>query len=334
MEEQLYEEKKTPAGYLIKVRLSKMTYVVFSQKGPEVPKGSKNNSIIVQVPKIVFLGRDFDLSHFHQGELSYVSVRTGKMVIPYQHGGSKEVKTIFLNSGSASDVLPIIIFHFKSTQEFLAGSEGGNEFHHLVIDEDFPRQDMVSLKIRFPSLNILIIKRKIAVQNQKDVSQEEDGKDSEKEVVHADKVRATDIIASGSNLNMFSGNPVFLARVHLRNMDLDKVRQILLDFELTKDDVMFIRTFLTVMLKNENNKEELRQNHDKLKILDEIFRLAILILHKEILSFEEELEKGFSKEVANMIYALLEKSQEEALDEEEKIMFWEWKYRAKRMMSS
>ncbi len=308
-----------------------MTYVVFSQKGPEVPRGSKNNSIIVTVPRIVFLGKEFDLSHFQQGELSFVSVKAGKMVIPYQHGGAKDVKTIFLNSGSASDVLPVIIFHFKSVQEFLAGTEGGNEFHHLVIDEDFPRQDMVSLKIRFPVLNILIIKRKIVAQNPKE-DQSQSVTVAEKEIVNADKVRATDIIASGSNLNMFSGNPVFLARIHLRNMELDKVRQILFDFKLVKEDVMFIRTFLTVMLKNENNKEELRVNHDKLRTLDEIFRLAVLILQKEILEFEAELEKSFSKEVANMIYALLEKNQEEVEDEEEKIMMWEWKYRTKRMM--
>ncbi len=334
MEESLYEEKKTPAGFLVKVRLSKMTYVVFTAKGPEIPRGSKNNSIIVPVPRIVFLGIDFDLSHFQQGELSFVSVKAGKMVIPYQHGGSKEVKTIFLNSGSGSDILPVIIFHFKTIQEFIAGSEGGNEFHHLVIDEDFPRQDMVSLKIRFPVLNILIIKRKIVTTGNKDSGQvASEPSSSEKEVVNTDKVRATDIISSSSNLNMFSTNPVFLARVHLRNMDLDKVRQILLDFKLTKDDVVFIRTFLTVMLKNESNKEELRVNQEKIKTLDEIFRLAVLILQKEVLEFEAELDKGFSKEVASMIYALLEKSQEESESEEEQIMLWEWKYRTKRMIS-
>ncbi|MBE7413435.1 MAG: hypothetical protein L6Q54_06535 [Leptospiraceae bacterium] len=331
-EEPLYEEKKTPAGFLVKVRLAKMTYVVFTSRGPEIPKGSKNNSIIVPVPRIVFLGEDFDLSHFHTGELSFVSVKAGKMVIPYQHGGSKEVKTIFLNSGSGSDILPIIIYHFKKTQDFIVGSELNNEFHHLVIDEDFPRQEMVSLKIRFPTLNILIIKRKIVAQA-KD-SSAENSVTTEKDVVNSDKVRATDIIASGSNLNMYSENPVFLARIHLRNMELDKVRQILLDFKLTQEDVVFIRTFLTVMLKNENNKEELRANKEKIQILDEIFRLAILIFQKEVLEFEVELDKGFSKEVANMIYALLEKSQEETTNEEDGIMFWEWKYRTKRMVAA
>lgn len=52
-----YEERKTPEGFLVKVRLSKMTYVVFTPKGPEVPKGAKNNSIIVPVPRVVFWER-------------------------------------------------------------------------------------------------------------------------------------------------------------------------------------------------------------------------------------------------------------------------------------
>ena len=63
-EDQQYEERKTPAGFLVKVRLAKLTYVVFTPKGPEVPKGAKNNSIIVPVPRVVFLGDDFNLSPF------------------------------------------------------------------------------------------------------------------------------------------------------------------------------------------------------------------------------------------------------------------------------
>ena len=35
------------------------------------------------------------------------------------------------------------------------------------------------------------------------------------------------------NLNMMSSNPVFLARIHLRTMDLSKINQLLLDFEIT-----------------------------------------------------------------------------------------------------
>ena len=46
----------------------------------------------------------------------------------------------------------------------------------------------------------------------------------------------------------------------------------------------------------------------------------------------DSLEKGLSKDVAYMVYALLEKYQEQSKSIEEEIMLWEWKYRARRLM--
>jgi hypothetical protein len=86
------------------------------------------------------------------------------------------------------------------------------------------------------------------------------------------------------------------------------------------------------MLKNPNDKDELATINEKVKTLDEIFRLAILIINHNETDFEIELEKGLSKDVAYMIYALLEKYQEQSNNIEEEIMLWEWKYRARRLM--
>ena len=336
-DDQQYEERKTPAGYLVKVRLGKLTYVVFTPKGPEVPKGAKNNSIIVPVPRVVFLGDEFNLTHFRLGELSFVNVKAGKLVIPYQHGGSREIKTIYLNSGSDSDILPVIIYHYNLVKDIISATEKGLEFHHIVADENLLKNDMVTLKIRFPTINILILKKKINVtQNTASklpvVSGTATDPKVEALVVDADKARAADLATSSSNLNMFSNNPVFLARIHLRNLELDKVKQLLFDFNLKGEDIIFIRTFLEVMLKNVNDKEELRHNREKVKILDEIFRLSTMIVNQDEIEFEKELEKGLSKDVAYMIYALLEKYQEQSKNIEEEIMLWEWKYRARRLM--
>ncbi|TGK08825.1 hypothetical protein EHO60_12330 [Leptospira fletcheri] len=333
----LYEERKTPGGFLVKVRLAKMTYVVFTSKGPEVPKGAKNQSIVVPVPRVAFLGDEFDLSHFRLGELSFVNVRQGKMVIPYQHASSgNEVRTIFLNSGSECDILPVIIFHYRESEDFLRAKEEGVELHHLVLDEEFPRQDLVTLKIRFPALNMLIIKRKVA-QKLEAPGGIMPGKEElerslreESSIVDFNKVRATDLLEKG-NLNMHSTNPVFLARVHLRKLELEKVKQLLLDFSLRPEEVIFIRTFLGVMIRNEENKEELKAWQLKLKNLDEGFRLVGMILEMKEVEFESELDKGFSRDIASMVYALLEKEQGEVGSKEQEIVLWEWKLRTKRL---
>ncbi|PJZ52896.1 hypothetical protein [Leptospira adleri] len=326
----LYEERKTPGGFLVKVRLAKMTYVVFTQKGPEVPRGAKNSSIVVAVPRVVFLGSEFNLAHFRLGELSFVNVKQGKLVIPYQHANSgNEVRTIFLNSGSDCDVLPVVVYHFQNNEDLIRSRDEGVEMHHLVLDESYPRQDLITLKIRFPALNMLIVRKKVALHKAAEAAPAEVAKGKESGIVDFNRVRAADIMDSG-NLNIHSGNPVFLARIHLRRMDLEKVKQLLLDFQLKPEEVSFIRTFFSVMIRNEFEKEELKQVKLKLQSLDEGFRLAELILEMKVREFEIELEKNFGPEIASMCYALLEKEQDRAEEEEKGIILWEWKLRVKR----
>jgi len=330
MEDTLYEERKTPGGFLIKVRLAKMTYVVFTNDGPEVPRGSKSKSIVVPVPRVAFLGSDFNLSHFRLSELSFVNVKSGKLVIPYQHGNSNEIKTIFVATGSASDILPVLVQHFTTKENLVKECEVSEIFHYLIVDEDLPRTDMVTLKIRFPAMNILVIKKKISSLESKVEKQAS----PDNKVVDFSKVRATDVITN-SNLNQYSQNPVFLARIHLRNMELDKVKQLLLDFKLNGQDVAFIRTFLEVMIRNEFNKPELKASREKLVALNEAFRLSTLILDSQIDEFEKELaEKKFSREIAAMIYALLSKEQDESREIERELILWEWKLLTKKLMIS
>jgi len=329
-EDHQYEERKTPEGFLIKVRLSKMTYVVFSPKGPEVPKGAKNNSIVVVVPRVVFLGDDFNISHFRMGDLSFVNVKNGKLMIPYQHGGSKEIKTINLNSGSESDILPVIVYHFHTLKDLASLSEKKIEFQHIVADEGLQRNDMVNLKIRYPLVNILLLKKKMNAFVDPKTALPADEKGAATAIDTDSSGMA--MRATNANLNVHSENPVFLSRIHLRNMELDKVKQLLFDFDLNPDDIIFIRTFLDVMIKNKDEKEELTVNKEKIVTLDEIFRLAELIIKHDETHFEMEIEKGLSKDVAYMIYALLEKYQENAKSIEEEIMFWDWKYQARRLM--
>ncbi|EQA38360.1 hypothetical protein LEP1GSC047_2293 [Leptospira inadai serovar Lyme str. 10] len=333
----IYEERKTPRGFLVKIKLAKMNYVVFTAKGPEIPKGSKNHSIIVPVPKIAFLGDGFDLSHFRLGELSFVNVTRGKLVIPFQHASTgSEVRSVFLNSGSECDVLPVIILHYRKCEDLLRARAAGIEIHHLVLDENFPREDLISQKIRFPSLNMLIIRSKAALlavtkdKNPENMVRSKNEIEKNSNVVDFKTVRASDL-AEKENLNLHSVNPVFLAQVHLQKNELEKVKQLLLDFSLDPEEITFIRIFLELMIRDDGNKEERRSRHNKLLNLNEGFRLAGLILGMRVVEFEAELEKGFSLEIASMVLALLEKGQSESNEIEREIILWEWKLKTKRL---
>lgn len=91
-------------------------------------------------------------------------------------------------------------------------------------------------------------------------------------------------------------------------MDLEKVKQLLLDFQLKPEEVSFIRTFFAVMIRNEFEKDELKQVKQKLLNLDEGFRLAELILEMKIHEFEVELEKTLDLKLQVCVMRFLKKN--------------------------
>ncbi len=160
MNQETMEERKTPGGFTVRVHRATMTYEVISRRGTEVPRNAKNNSSIVKVPRIIFLGQAFNLSHFRLADLTYVNSKSGKLQIPYQYEGAADIKIISVPTGSDSDVLPIIPYQYQSLKEIVHAAEQGLEFQNIIVDESSPKNDMVNLKIRFPNVNILILRKK------------------------------------------------------------------------------------------------------------------------------------------------------------------------------
>lgn len=155
------EERKTPAGFTVRVHRATMTYEVITRKGLEIPRNAKNNSAIIVVPRIIFLGSSFNLSHFRLADLTYVNSKAGKLQIPYQYEGSSDIKIISVPTGSDSDVLPIIPYQYNSLKEIVHAAEQGLEFQNIIVDESSPKNEMINLKIRFPTVNILILRKKV-----------------------------------------------------------------------------------------------------------------------------------------------------------------------------
>ena len=89
--------------------------------------------------------------------------------------------------------------------------------------------------------------------------------------------RATDLLEE-VNINVISKNPVFLARVHLRNMSLPKVNQLLLDFDLTDVETQYIISFLNTMLKKVDQSEELKREEPMLLVLRESFKFYLNVI--------------------------------------------------------
>ncbi|MBP6740482.1 MAG: hypothetical protein KA146_10845 [Leptospiraceae bacterium] len=101
------------------------------------------------------------MSHFRLCDLTYVNSKSGKLQIPYQYEDAPDIKIISVPTGSDSDVLPIIPYQFQSLKEIVHAAEQGLEFQNIIVDESSPKSEMVNLKIRFPTVNILILRKKI-----------------------------------------------------------------------------------------------------------------------------------------------------------------------------
>ena len=82
------------------------------------------------------------------------------------------------------------------------------------------------------------------------------------------------------NLNIMSKNPVFLARIHLRRMELAKVTQLLFDFDLSPVEVEYILRFVETMMKREEGRDEIERNRSKLESLLDSFQFYIFLLNK------------------------------------------------------
>ncbi len=151
------EERKTSNGCLIQISEDNY-YQVFNRKGVEI---YRSNSAIQKIPQIVFLTGFFKLDHLRLGEVNFVSVKTAKVLIPYQVIESNEIKFLSYPTLTESDMLPVIVFQKQSIKDIQTIQLRGNEVSHVVVEENHPKQDMINLKIRFPNINVLIIKKKL-----------------------------------------------------------------------------------------------------------------------------------------------------------------------------
>ena len=303
-------EEQTRGGYLVKIKPQKLLCIVFIQNKPET--SSLEQSMEQAIPAIVFIGKNFELA-LPAGQISMVPNRGGRLSVPYRLTSSPGEKHLALSCGSSSDQFPVLVKHYESPRQFLTGEGPGHPFRYLVLDQSVPRLDMVTLKVKNPEAQMLIVQEN-----------KSPGYTKPEKSVNQEQVRATDIVEQGGG---DSRNPVFMARLYLRNLNLDQVRQLLFDFDLKAEEVEFVRTFLKIMIKNEHDKDELKAVHGRLTVLDELYRLSGIILSGRFDQFNEELDKGIQVEVASELKALVSNYRSRASSKEDEIRFWEWEYR-------
>lgn len=303
---------RTPAGFDIQIRPDGIRCTVSKEGRLEIPQGG-NKDGIQPVPGAAFVGKGF--APVVDGTV-LVPNRSFKLYVPYSLDGSAR-RSMALPSQSYSDQLPAHVGVWPSVDSFLGSTAAEvNKWSHIIVDSSVDRLQMVSLKVKRPSAKILIMHG-----------------DEKQPEQPSEKVRATDIV-SQSGSDGYSQNPVFMARLYLRQLDISRMKQMPLEFDLTQEDVQFIRTFLSIMIRNESNKPDLAKEKPALENLDEFFSLVYAIIGHDWQRVDDALEQGVRPEIAKMLVKYVQHAREKVGDKEDGIRLWEWEYRLNELLGA
>ena len=311
-------ELTTRSGCFIRVRPSRRTCIIHINNQPEIVKIAEGRTSMEQnVPYVVFIGPEFRML-LPPGRLQLVENRRGRIAIPYELGESPKQRFINLSCASESDEFPVQVMAYPGVKQFISREGEGHPYRYVVLEQSVPRIDMVTLKVKNPDARILILKDEPAVSPPAPRKADE---------LKTDRVRATDLARTRGQSQEYSNNPVFNARIYLRNLDLGLVKNLLNEFDMSADEIEFIRTFLGIMIRNEQGKGELVPYRGRLEKIDELYRLYARVVSRDQVAFEQELERGIDPEVASDLAQLIARKRKQAGNKEEEIQYWEWEYR-------
>lgn len=305
-------ELQTPGGFSIRIFPDRGVCNVSRNGRLEFPQGGSGSSD-QPIPGIVFIGKDFQ-PVLESERYVLVSGRSRRLVIPYQLGEGRP-KNLLLPCGSAADRYPVMVAYFDSARQLV--DEGtrykGPPWKYAVMEPGVTRIDLMSLKVHRPDLKTFLLKEEGGPATEATASMVEE------------KVRATDIVEQGG-ATRHAANPVFQARLHLRQLALDRMVELPVKFNLKAEEVEFIRTFLSLMIQNERNTPELEKAKDSLKALDEFYELLLVAL-RDPDAFDRALEQGLSREKAGQLLPVIRNMRSAIQDREQQIRYWEWEYR-------
>ncbi len=249
-------EQATPRGITLKVFPKKWNYLAFDQKGKSIYADSSGLKVLHRVQLVAFMGENFIIKNTSGAEMSFLKATRGQIVIPYVDTiADSRQRYIFIPAESGIDLIPVRLKGLKDISMLVREIETGTRPDHIVVSGSVTRNDIIIIKNRLAGAHIILVggKRGEGVET-----------GDESEINSFKDQRATEVVKD-VNINMMSNNPVFLARVHLREMDISKVNQLILDFDLSPIEAEYILSFVTTMLSKRDTEEDIRKNASKLE---------------------------------------------------------------------
>lgn len=265
-----YIETTSPRGILIKVLLDKGQFLAFTHEGKPIYADEAKSKILHKVMFIVFIGEDFQIKTPLNQEFSFLKIVKEKITIPYIDQSGNSQKYLFIDYSGELDLIPIKLMAFKDTSTLVREVEAISKPDFIVVDRQIKKNDVIVIKNRYFNTRIILAEEK---------NKENQSTRMEDKINQWSSTRATEVIEE-ININMMSNNPVFLARVHLRELNFSKVNQLLLDFDLSPIETEYIISFINTMLEKENSEDDIKKNAAKLETIRNSLQFYAALLSK------------------------------------------------------
>ena len=269
-----FVEEKTPSGNLLKIFLQKWQFLVFDKKGSSIYIDREGTSPLHRIPLMVFIGRNFQVKRDYSREYSLVKVRKGVMIIPYQDLQDRKTKYIFIFTDKRLDLMPVRIISVPGVADMVKEIDVSMNPEYIIVDRSVTLNDIVVIKNRYKINDV------IHLEQANNYSINEGVKYIQREESY--------------NLNVMSNNPVYLAGIHLKSMDLSSVNQLLLDFDLTALETEFILSFIDKKIKAADESLLSVRNRPMLQNLKTSFTFYLDLLqqkHEEIEAFINAIDE-------------------------------------------
>ncbi len=254
-------EEKTPKGYLLKIFFDKWQFLAFDRRGKSLYADKEGKSLLHRVPVIIFVGASFDIKREYDKEYVLLKIRDGSIVVPYTDLRDGKIKYFFLNTDKEMDAIPVRMMHAKDVVEMVREVDINVQPDIVAVDDAVTPNDVIIIRNRYKVDEIIYVE----LANNYFLSER-------LQIPESDRVM---------NINMMSSNPVFLVRIHLRNMDLSKINQLLLDFEITALDTEYILSFIQDALDNAEGDAAIQKNKPMLLDLLNSFKFYHSLLQKD-----------------------------------------------------
>lgn len=254
-------EEKTPKGYLLKIFFDKWQFLAFDRRGKSIYADSEGRSLLHTVPVVVFIGTTFDIKRDYERNYILLKIRDGSILVPYRDLRDRKTKYFFLATDKEMDAIPARMMIVKDVAQMVREIDASIQPDYVVVDDAITPNDVIIIKNRYKVNEIIYIE----LANNHFLAER-------LQIPDTDRVM---------NLNMMSGNPVFLTRIHLRTMDLSKINQLLLDFEITAPDTEYIMSFLREALDSAEGDPAQQKNIPVLLDLVNSFKFYHSLLQKD-----------------------------------------------------